>query len=213
VQRSEQTYTPASKDSLVLGKLSKAVDTLSSGLKQSERKHPDRDSWKRNSQSASNPNLTILDARFHSWLESEYHRSPHRGLGKKTPLDAWLEKARHIIPIDPLMMDAEKLFFHQVSRKVYKDSTITLDGVFFEVPSALIGEWINLYYNPHLAPQRRRLLINHKDSSFLVDDSHWLYRDCRIDGHAASFDSNIQQSSQALQYLVDSCVGQCPFLA
>ena len=123
-----------------------------------------REQFFRVQEPASIPNLTILDARFHSWLESEYHRSPHRGLGKKTPLDAWLEKARHIIPIDPLTLEAEQLFFHQVSRKVYKDSTITLDGVLFEVPSALIGERINLYYNPHLPPQRRRLLINHKGS-------------------------------------------------
>ena len=63
-----------------------------------------------------------------------------------------------------MTLEAEQLFFHQVSRKVYKDSTITLDGVLFEVPSSLIGERINLYYNPHLAPQRRRLLINHKGS-------------------------------------------------
>jgi transposase len=113
---------------------------------------------------ASIPNLSILDARFHSWLESEYHRSPHRGLGNKTPLDVWLEKARHIIPIDPLMLESEELFFHQVSRKVYRDSTVTLDGVLFEVPSSLIGERINLYYDPHLAPQRRRLLIHHQGS-------------------------------------------------
>ena len=33
-----------------------------------------------------------LDQRFHTWLESEYHRSPHRGLKGATPLETWLAK-------------------------------------------------------------------------------------------------------------------------
>jgi transposase len=32
--------------------------------------------------------LADLNARFHTWLESEYHRSPHRGLGGQSPLEA-----------------------------------------------------------------------------------------------------------------------------
>ena len=39
-------------------------------------------------------NLEDLEVRFHSWLEREYHRSPHRGLGGQTPLEAWVQKAR-----------------------------------------------------------------------------------------------------------------------
>jgi len=105
--------------------------------------------------------LEALELRFHSWLESEYHRSPHRGLGGKTPLEAWLEKAHHIIPMDPTV-DIDKVFQHEVSRKVHKDSTITLDGVLFEVPSKLIGERINLHFDPHLTPQRRRLFVFHQ---------------------------------------------------
>ncbi len=105
--------------------------------------------------------LQDLDVRFHSWLESEYHRTGHRGLGGKTPLEAWVEKAHHIIPIDPTM-DLEAVFLHQATRKVHKDSTITVDGALFEVPSTLIGERITVHYDPHLSPERRRLRIVHK---------------------------------------------------
>jgi len=104
--------------------------------------------------------LEDLDVRFHSWLESEYHRTPHRGLGGKTPLEAWVEKAHHIIAIDPTV-DLQAVFRHQVRRKVHKDSTITVDGALFEVPSTLIRERITVYYDPHPSPQRRRLLIEH----------------------------------------------------
>ena len=67
--------------------------------------------------------------RFHSWLESEYHLNPHQGLNGKTPLEAWVENANRIIAVDP-GIDYIRIFYHEVSRKVHKDSTITL----YEVP-------------------------------------------------------------------------------
>ena len=113
-----------------------------------------------------------LDRLFHSWLESEYHRSPHRGLNGKTPLEAWIEKAHHIIPMES-MIDLTDAFFHECSRKVYKDSTITIDGVLFEVPGVLIGERIKLRYDPHVPTEKRRLKVFHQGqyvgSARLVD--------------------------------------------
>jgi len=108
--------------------------------------------------SGSVTNLADLELRFHNWLESEYHRSAHRGLGGKTPLEAWVEKAHHIIPPDPAV-DLDAVFWHEVSRKVHRDSTITLEGVLYEVPSEFVGERINLRYDPHLPKERRRLQI------------------------------------------------------
>jgi transposase InsO family protein len=105
-------------------------------------------------------NLEDLDSRFHSWLESEYHRSPHRGLEGKTPLEAWVEKARFIVPL-PVGVDLDRLFLHEARRKVYDDSTVTLDGVLYEVPSTLIRERVKLLYDPSVPPLRRRLLIVH----------------------------------------------------
>jgi len=119
-----------------------------------------RDQFFRPLDPASLLGLKDLEQRFHSWLESEYHRSPHRGLGGKTPLEAWLEKAHHIIPSDP-QVDMETAFLHEASRKVHKDSTITLEGVLFEVPSTLIGERIKLHYDPHVPAEHRRLQIFH----------------------------------------------------
>ncbi len=106
-----------------------------------------------------------LDRRFHSWLESEYHRTPHRGLEKQTPLEAWVEKAHLIIPLDPAV-NLEEAFLHEASRRVHKDSTITLEGSLFEVPSIVAGERITVRYNPHVSPGRRRLQIL-KDGQFI----------------------------------------------
>jgi len=104
--------------------------------------------------------LEDLDSRFHSWLESEYHRSPHRGLEGKTPVEAWVENARFIVPL-PAGVDLDRLFLHEARRLVYKDSTVTLDGVLYEVPSTLIRERVTLLYDPGVPPLRRRLVVVH----------------------------------------------------
>jgi len=102
--------------------------------------------------------LADLEVRFRSWVESEYHRSPHRGLHGATPLDQWLAKASHIVGLDPTI-DLDRAFCHEISRKVYRDSTVTLDGVLYEVPSSLIGERITLRFDPSIPAQRRRMRI------------------------------------------------------
>jgi len=102
--------------------------------------------------------LEDLDSRFHSWLESEYHRSPHRGLAGKTPLEAWVQNARFILPL-PAGVDLDRMFLHEARRVVYKDSTVTLDGVLYEVPSLLIGQRVSLLYDPAVPPLRRRLVV------------------------------------------------------
>jgi len=98
-----------------------------------------------------------LNARFRTWLESEYHRSPHRGLQGATPLEAWLEKAKHIITLDPTV-DLEAVFFHEITRKVYRDSTITVNGTLYEVPSLLIGRKVKLRFDPHR--ERPRMFVS-----------------------------------------------------
>lgn len=92
--------------------------------------------------------LGDLNARFRTWLETEYHRTPHNGLEKRTPLDAWLSLTQYIVHMDP-SIDLDTVFLHEVQRKVYKDSTFTLNGTLFEVPAILIGKKIRVFYNPN----------------------------------------------------------------
>lgn len=105
--------------------------------------------------------LGELNTRFRTWLESEYHRTPHRGLSGKTPLDAWLEKSRYIVHMDP-SIDLEQAFLHEESRKVYKDSTLTLAGTLYEVPPSLIGKRVKLFYDPTMPVKRLQVLYEGK---------------------------------------------------
>jgi hypothetical protein len=121
-----------------------------------------RDQFLRPLDKESIKSLADLNARYHSWLESEYHRSPHRGLGGKTPLEAWLENAYHIIHLDSTI-NLDDIFMHEAHRKVYKDCSFTLQGVLYEVPSVLKNKKIKLRFNPFL-PLRRLEIIYEKKS-------------------------------------------------
>jgi putative transposase len=112
-----------------------------------------RDQFLRPLDKASIRSLADLNARFHTWLESEYHRSPHRGLGGRTPLEAWLQNAHHIIRLDPTV-DLDAIFCHEVHRRVYGDCTFTLDGVLYEAPAVLKGRIIKVRFNPFCSPHQ-----------------------------------------------------------
>ncbi|MDP2816661.1 MAG: DDE-type integrase/transposase/recombinase, partial [Rectinemataceae bacterium] len=90
-----------------------------------------------------------LNLKFRIWLESDYHRNPHKGLqDHQSPLEAWSAKASHLKALDP-SLDMGRVFYHECYRRVAKDQTVTIDGVLFEVPSLLIGKKICLRYDPH----------------------------------------------------------------
>ena len=104
--------------------------------------------------------IADLDQRFHTWLESEYHRSPHRGLDGATPLATWLTRSHLIVPLDPTI-DLQQAFRHEALRTVHRDGTITLDSVLFELPATLIGQRVTLRYDPQPPPRHRRLVVYH----------------------------------------------------
>jgi hypothetical protein len=92
--------------------------------------------------------LADLNTRFHTWLETEYHRTPHSGLNNQTPLDAWLARADHIVTLDPTI-NLDEVFLHEATRRIYKDNTFTLLGTLFEVPLPLVGARVRILYDPH----------------------------------------------------------------
>ncbi len=146
-------------------------------------------------------NLDDLNARFNTWLECEYHRSPHRGLQQHiTPLAAWIAKAHHIKPVKQ-GIDIDRIFLHMLGRKVYKDSTFTLSGVLFEAPPILAGKKINIYFDPH--PPVTRVLVSHGGKEYgyakIVDTyvnskvkrNYTNTRDVEIDNETSTLPVNI----------------------
>jgi putative transposase len=87
------------------------------------------------------------DLRFRTWLESEYHRSGHSGLGGQAPLEAWLAGTRHIYHI-PATVNLQEVFRHEHTRMVARDATISIDGQLYEVSSVLCGRRVKVTTNP-----------------------------------------------------------------
>jgi hypothetical protein len=87
------------------------------------------------------PELTIelLNRATQAWIEQEYHRTPHSELGKKTPLERYLE-GPDVGRESPDSGALRRVFRMEVTRiQRRSDGTVTVEGVRFEVPSAYRG--------------------------------------------------------------------------
>ena len=105
--------------------------------------------------------LDAINARLASWLESEYHVSPHRGLDNdEVPLDAWARTAHAVRTVGP-DIDIDTIFRYRHKRLVGKDRTVTLHSTLYEVDAALCGETVTLLQDLS-APRERPIPILHK---------------------------------------------------
>jgi len=106
--------------------------------------------------------LEALNRRLWTWVEAEYHRSPHRGLDGHTPLERWALCADQLRAPDP-QLDLDDLFLFEVKRRVHRDRTVSLNGTVFEVDAALVNETVTLRFDP-AAPASRGIEVWHNDA-------------------------------------------------
>ena len=121
-------------------------------------------------------NLKAINRALWTYVEREYHRSPHRSLGE-TPLDCWArvgQTVRYPEPDD----DLDDLFLFESKRKVQKDRTVSLNGMVYEIDASLVGETVMLRYNP--ADQGKEIKVCHNgqfvQKAKLVD----IYANCFV---------------------------------
>jgi len=103
--------------------------------------------------------IVTLNRRLTAWVEGEYHHAPHRGLAGETPLDRWARLSEDVRLPDRDIGDS---FLAEQARKVQRDRTVTLDGSAFEVDAALVGETVQLRYDPATAPDKRTVEVWHR---------------------------------------------------
>lgn len=89
--------------------------------------------------------LDDLNVRLSAWLEADYNRRPHSGLGGRTPLEVWDEGAEKIRWIEePAVL--ESAFTASLLRRVRNDSTIQVQGRTYEVPAHLRRQRVKVAY-------------------------------------------------------------------
>jgi putative transposase len=90
--------------------------------------------------------LDALNRRLWTWIEAEYHQTPHRGLDGTTPLDAWAIRSGDVRVAGP-ELDLREMFLAETPRRVNKDRTVSLEGVRYEVDAALVGEIVSVRFD------------------------------------------------------------------
>jgi len=87
-----------------------------------------------------------LNQAFFRWLEEDYHRKIHSGLGM-SPLDKYLSQVKQLkVVSDPDWVN--QLFLRREERRVNNDATISINSCFFEVSPALIGQRVQVRFDP-----------------------------------------------------------------
>ena len=87
-----------------------------------------------------------LRARVWSWLAVEYNARKHDTTGK-APLEHWLERTDVLRAVPP-GVNLQEVFLHREQRVVRKDGTVRFRGGFLEVRSSLVGQSVELRFDP-----------------------------------------------------------------
>lgn len=104
--------------------------------------------------------LDSLNRRLWSWVEAEYHHSPHCGLDGQTPLDRWAMSEQPPRQLDP-RLELDAIFLFETKRRVQRDRTVSLNGTLFEVDAALVNQTVILRHDPS-APTSRGIEVWHE---------------------------------------------------
>jgi len=102
--------------------------------------------------------LEALNRRLWGYIEGEYHHTPHRGTGGKTPLEQWALVGDQVRFPDAGL---DELFLFEAKRRVMNDRTVSLNGHVYEVDAVLVGETVILRYDPAV-PVTRPLAVVHQ---------------------------------------------------
>jgi len=108
--------------------------------------------------------LADLNAYLWSWLSAEYHRRVHGGTGHK-PLEHWLSQAAGVRPA-PRAEVVDEIFLHREWRQVRKDGTVRFAGRMLEVRPELVGQKVELRFDPEQPGQLPRVFV---DGEFYCD--------------------------------------------
>lgn len=127
--------------------------------------------------------LEALNRCLATWIEGEYHQSPHRGLDQQTPLERWAQVSGGVRYPDQ-HLDLDAMFLFEATRKVNADRTVSLNGKLFEVDPTLVGERVTLRFNP-TRPEAAVYVVHEGkliDTAKPVD----LYANCFVKRHRRS---------------------------
>ena len=102
-----------------------------------------------------------MNQRFERWLEKEYHKHLHTGIGQ-TPMERYIQDLKYAANSITRVAEEEldRAFQVTIKRKVKNDSTISVNSISYECPHRFIGKTVEIRY-PSDKPQQ--LMIYQED--------------------------------------------------
>ena len=117
------------------------------------------DSFLREAEAKKIKTLEELNLFWHMWVDEFYQNDPHEGIseyyrsqgwevpeGGITPLQEWNKDSRRLVYLDVSVV--AEAFLHHTTRSVDKSGCISMNGVTYEVSTALIGAKVEVSYDP-----------------------------------------------------------------
>lgn len=101
--------------------------------------------------------LGDLNATHWAWLAAEYHARPHTTTGR-IPREHWLAELAALRPV-PRQTHLDDVFLHRERRVVRKDGTVRFGGGYLEVRPDLVGQEIELRFDPRDTAGRPRVFV------------------------------------------------------
>ena len=89
--------------------------------------------------------LDHLNGLFLRWLDQDYHRQFHHGIGE-TPLDRMMNSLKTTAIKKVTEEELDRAFMITLHRVVKNDSTVSISGVFYECPTQFMGKKIEIRY-------------------------------------------------------------------
>jgi putative transposase len=89
--------------------------------------------------------LDHLNNLFRRWLDQDYHRQFHHGIGE-TPLDRMMNSLKTTTIKKVSEEELDRAFMITLHRVVKNDSTVSISGVLYECPTTFIGKKIEIRY-------------------------------------------------------------------
>jgi len=90
--------------------------------------------------------LERLNEAFSRWIREHYHQGQHHGIQAR-PLDRYQISIRNYPRRRVAAENLEEFFLVTVDRTVNKDCTVSLNGVYYEVPPQYIGKRVELKFS------------------------------------------------------------------
>ena len=90
--------------------------------------------------------LDELNSKHWAWLAVEYNARVH-ATTQRVPLTHWLSDAQHMRRL-PRELNLDEVFLHREKRTVRKDGTVRFRGEYLEVHPTLVGDEVELRFDP-----------------------------------------------------------------